>query len=167
MICFYEIDDDYIQYMQKIDSRVVSSKVGERNETRKYIGVLLHNKEYKYFIPLSSYKPEKYDLMHESHSFKKIGGLAVLRINNMIPVIDEVIHKIIFQDVVDEKYRHLLMNEYRLIKPREKEIRLSSRIVYYFQLKDENKDKPLYKLCCDFKALEEGAKEYSKKFVCS
>lgn len=71
MLNLYEIDDDYIEYLRGFDSKVLSSKQGNRKETRKYIGVLLHNKNYKYFIPLSSYKPETYDSMNESISFKK------------------------------------------------------------------------------------------------
>lgn len=55
----------------------------------------------------------------------------------------------------------LLQNEYRIIKAREREIRKDSRIVYFYRLKEENKDKGLYKICCDFKLLEEKANQYT------
>lgn len=162
MLNLYEIDDDYIEYLRGFDSKVLSSKQGNRKETRKYIGVLLHNKNYKYFIPLSSYKPETYDSMNESISFKKIKKMAVLRINNMIPVIDSVIHRVNFNSVADEKYRYLLYSEYRVLKPREREIRVDARIVYFYRLNDKNKGKSLYNMCCDFKLLESKADEYEK-----
>lgn len=162
MINIYEIDDDYIEYLRKFDKKVLSSKAGERKFTRKYVGILFHNKEQKYFIPLSSYKQEIYDKMYESLSFKKIGNMAVLRINNMIPVVDSVIHRINFSDEKDVHYRILLQNEYRIIKSREHEIRKDSRIVYHYRLNDANKGKGLYKICCDYRLLEEKSKEYNK-----
>lgn len=155
MIEFYEIDDEYIDYLQKFDSKIYSTKMGNRNHARKYIGVLFHNKNCKYIIPLSSYKPQTYDDMYESISFKKIANYAVLRINNMIPIIDSVIHKIDFSKETDERYKTLLQNEYRVIKSREKEIRRDSRIVYFYRLNDKNKNTKLYNICCNFVLLEE------------
>lgn len=162
MISLYEVEDDYIEYLSKFDEKVLSPKVGDRKFTRKYVGILFQNREYKYFIPLSSYKSEIYDSMYESPSLKKIGDIAVLRINNMIPVVDSVIHRINFSDEKDNQYRLLLQNEYRIIKSREREIRTDSRIVYHYRLNDKNKEKRLYKICCDFKLLEEKSKEYNK-----
>lgn len=162
MISLYEIDDNYIEYLRKFDKKVLSPKVEDRKYSRKYVGILLHNREFKYFVPLSSYKPELYDSMYESPSLKKIGNMAVLRINNMIPVVDDVIHRINFRAENDEKYKKLLQNEYRIIKSREREIRTDSRIVYYYRLNDKNKLKGLYNICCDFKLLEEKAIEYKK-----
>lgn len=160
MINLYEINDGYIEYLRKFDRKVLSTKAEDRKHTRKYIGVILNNREYNYFIPLSSYKPELYDHMYESPSLKKIGNMAVLRINNMIPVIDSVVHRVSFNKLKDEKYKILLQNEYRIIKRREREIRKDSRIVYYYRLNERNKNKGLYKICCDFKLLEEKSNEY-------
>lgn len=162
MISLYEIDDEYIEYLRKFDKRVLSTKMEDRHYSRKYVGILFHNKDVCYFIPLSSYKPETYDGMYESKSLKKIGDMAVLRINNMIPVIDGVVNRIDFSFVLDEKYKTLLQNEYRILKSREREIRTDSRIVYFYRLNEENKDKPLYQICCDFKLLEEKSKLYKK-----
>lgn len=164
MLSLYEIEDNYIEYLRGFDNKVLSSKAGYRKYTRKYVGILFNNKSMKYFIPLSSYKPETYDHMYESLSFKKIGDMAVLRINNMIPIIDSVVHRIDFKQEKDEKYKVLLQNEYRIIKSREREIRRDARIVYFYRLKEENKGKSLYKICCDFKMLEEKAKMYEKEW---
>ena len=68
--------------------------------------------------------------------------------------------KINFNSVSDIKYKNLLLSEYRVIKNREREIRIDSRIVYYYRLNDKNKDKKLYALCCDFKLLEEVSANY-------
>lgn len=160
MISFYEINDDYIDYLRQFDKKILSTKDGDRKYSRKYIGIMLHNRNYKYFIPLSSYKPETYDRMYESKSLKKIGNMAVLRINNMIPVIDEVIHRVDFNTISDPNYRYLLLSEYRIIKSREKEIRMDARIVYYYRLNNKNKGKGLYNLCCDYLLLEEKSTMY-------
>lgn len=165
MIGLYEIDDKYIEYLRQFDKKVLSPKTEDRKHTRKYIGVIFNNKEYQYFIPLSSYKPEVYDDMYESPSLKKIGDLAVLRINNMIPVIESVVHKINFSNEKDFKYRSLLQSEYRILKNREREIRTDSRIVYYYRTNEKNNNKGLYKICCDFKLLEEKSKEYEKMLI--
>lgn len=165
MISLYEVDDEYIDYLQKFDKNVLSTKADNRNQTRKYIGILLHNKNCMYFAPLSSYKPDVYDSMYESKSLKKIGNMGVLRINNMIPVFDKVIHKVDFSEVLDEKYRNLLLSEYRILKPREREIRTDSRIVYYYRTNNQNSGKKLYKICCDFKLLENKMIEYTCKFI--
>lgn len=160
MIRLYEIDDEYVEYLRKYDEKVLSPKVEDRKQTRKYIGVILNTQDFNYFIPLSSYKPETYDLMYESISLKKIEDMAVLRINNMIPVVKNVIHEINFSLVTDEQYRILLQNEYRIIKSREREIRTDARIVYSYRLNNKNKGKGLYKICCDFKLLENVAQKW-------
>lgn len=77
--------------------------------------------------------------MYESISLKKIKNMAVLRINNMIPVVDNVIHEINFNLISDKQYKTLLQNEYRIIKAREREIRTDARIVYFYRLNDNNK----------------------------
>lgn len=161
MIRLYEIDDEYVEYLRKFDEKVLSPKTEDRKQTRKYIGIILNTENFNYFIPLSSYKPETYDSMYESISLKKIEDMAVLRINNMIPVIDDVIHQINFSLIPDEQYRILLQNEYRVIKAREREIRTDARIVYFYRLNNKNKNKGLYKICCDFKLLENAAKKWT------
>lgn len=80
--------------------------------------------------------------------------MAVLRIDNMIPVDNSVIHRVDFRSVQDTKYRNLLQSEYRILKTREREIRTDARIVYFYRLNENNQNKKMYKMCCDFKALE-------------
>lgn len=160
MIRLYEIDDGYVEYLRKFDRKVLSPKTEDRKQTRKYIGIILNTQSFNYFIPLSSYKPETYDSMYESVSLKKIENLAVLRVNNMIPVVDNVVHEIKFSLVTDEQYKTLLQNEYRIIKNREREIRTDARIVYFYRLNNKNQNKGLYKICCDFKLLENAAQKW-------
>lgn len=160
MINFYDIDDQYIKYLRKYDYKVLSEKSEDRNQTRKYVGIVFVNKTFKYFIPLSSYKANTYDSMYESVSLKKIGKMAVIRINNMIPVVDEVINPIDFSLISDKSYKFLLQNEYQLIKPREKEIRRDARIVYHYRINETNEGKRLYNICCDFKLLEGAAQNW-------
>mgnify|MGYP000910979095 CR=1 FL=1 len=162
MIYFYEIDDEYINYMHLVDNKILLPKEKERKEMRKYIGVIILINGYKYYIPLSSYKPEVYDNMYESISLMKVKKMAVIRVNNMFPAIDEAVHPINFHDVKDEKYKYLLMAEYREIKTRENELRKNARIVYGHRINKNNKHKRLYGICCDFKKLELATSTYKK-----
>ena len=84
-IWFYEVTDDYIEYLKLYDRKVTSSKIQDRNHSRKYIGILLTINEHQYLAPLSSYK-EKHNLMKESVDFLKVKDYAVINLNNMIPV---------------------------------------------------------------------------------
>lgn len=162
MIELYSVDDEYVQYLINFDKRVLSPKIETRKQSRKYVGILHYNGDNKYLIPLSSYKPETYDKMYESKSLKKIGNMAVLRINNMIPVSEDVIHNVVIGSIPDKKYRDLLQSEYKIIKSREREIRTDARIVYFYRLNEKYKGKGLYNICCDFKLLEDALKKYNK-----
>ena len=160
MFWFYEIDDEYIDYLSEFDSKVFSAKLGNRKFTRKYIGIIFQVHNLQYFIPLSSYK-STYNNISESLCLKKIGKLAVLRINNMIPASLDVVNKIDFRSIADIKYKHLLESEYRIIRKRQKEIRRDALIVYHFRCDESKSDKKLYNLCCDFKLLEEKSLLYN------
>lgn len=116
-----------------------------------------------YFVPLSSYKPDKHDDMNEAIDFLKLRNYSVININNMIPVPTSEITYVNFKDEPDLKYKDLLGSEYRLIKAREQEILRNSRIVYNYRMDNKNKEKSLYKRCCDFKKLEEACVLYPVK----
>lgn len=92
----YEIDDDYRKYLSKHDSKV-SLKIG-----RRFMEIIIGLKEYTYFIPLTS-KPLRdngkrrntrttVEIYDES---KKL--IAVLLINNMIPVPNGAYKKLILK----------------------------------------------------------------------
>ena len=160
-IWFYEVTDDYIDYLRKFDKKVPNSKILDRKHTRKYIGVLFTINGFKYIAPLSSYI-DKHNSMKESIDFLKVKDYAVINLNNMIPVIDECISKVMFEEVSDEYYKDLLENEYKVIKTKKNQILKNANIVYN-QVTKYKKQKGLINRCCDFNLLEEKAEIYFQK----
>ena len=71
----------------------------------------------KYFAPLSSFK-SKHKRLSETVDFIKIGDMAVININNMIPVPEGVYVPKNPNLETDQQYRNLLNNETRIIKQR-------------------------------------------------
>lgn len=151
-IKFYEIDNEYIEYLSKHEVHLFKNKKpGQLNE-RKYIGIVLNVNDFKYFVPLSSYK-DKHELIKEGIDFIKIKHYAVLNINNMFPVPEGKYTYINFSKVKDDKYKQLLLREYRVIKSIQDKIRKNAAIVYQHKIKNAN-ETLLAKRCNDFLRLE-------------
>lgn len=168
---FYEVDEDYIDYLRNFDERVAMPKKGDRTQSRKYVGILFKINDFNYFVPLSSYKEHLHDQFGERHDFIKITEknpknkyqkYAVLYLNNMIPVPDNALISFdITTDVSDPQYSNLLKREYLVCVDKTKQIRESSRIVY--NTRKELPDGKLGKRCCDFLLLEEKCLAYKNE----
>ncbi len=135
----------------------MNKKPNQKNE-RKYIGIVFEINGFNYFAPLSSYK-SKHDKMKESVDFIKISNYAVININNMFPVPDSERKYVNISCEKDEKYRTLLLAEYRIIKSIQNKICKNAQTVYSIKLR-EGDASPLSKRCNDFKLLENACKEY-------
>ncbi len=101
---FYEVKDEYIEYLSKYDSNIMNSKIKERKFKRKYIGILFEINNVLYIAPLSSYK-EKHNKMKERIDFIKIGNKSVINLNNMFPVNEKNIERVDIERERDENYR--------------------------------------------------------------
>lgn len=162
MLDIYEINDDYISYVESLDNRVAYSKKGNRTFKRKYVGIVLQINDCDYFVGLSSFKP-KHRNMKESLDFIKVGKFAVINLNNMIPVPSTEVTLITINNIQDIKYKKLLMKEYQIIKKMESNIQKKAERLYKHRIKFDNT--PLSKRCCDFKLLEEKMKEYNPNLI--
>ena len=78
----YYLDENYINYLRKFDSRVAYNK----KMTRPYIGVVYTLNGLNYFAPLSSPKPKHLKMSDKAIDIFKIrnGELGIININNMI-----------------------------------------------------------------------------------
>lgn len=153
---FYEVEDDYIEYLSKFDIKIMYSKRENRKFKRKYIGILFQISNKYYIAPLSSFK-EKHRGIKERIDFIKIGDKAVINLNNMFPVRLEQIKKVEIEEEKDYNYKELLRNEYKLCVPKFKKIIVNANILY--------RQVTIYKMkiserCCDFKLLEEKCELY-------
>lgn len=99
---WYVVDKKYINYLTQFDSRVGYVEYGER--LKLHVGILLTIGDFHYYVPISSAKP-KHQKMSNSLDFHKLqdestGYLyAVLNINNMIPVPDNCLTQLKYNQV--------------------------------------------------------------------
>lgn len=147
----YYINEDYINYLRKFDSRVAYNK----NESRPYIGIVYQYHGIFYFAPLSSPKTKHLKMNKHMVDIWKIedGKLGIVNFNNMIPCDMNVLIEAIPR-IKDLKYKKLLENQISSINAnRDKllhKIELFRRKYDHRQLQEN-----IMKRCCDFILLEE------------
>lgn len=152
----YEIDSNYVKYLSNIQEHLFISDKDKSN--RKYIGIILEINGFKYFAPLSSFKP-KHEKMSEGVDFIKIKDYAVININNMIPVPDGQYHMIDINGVTDPHYKFLLQAEAREINRQRNRILKNADIIYQHKLR-HGETTSLAKRTNDFLKLETACKMY-------
>ena len=76
MLKLFTIKDEFIDYLRKFDSRVLSNKQGKR----PYVGIVCEINDSKYYVPLMSPKP-KHLTMNNTKDFHKISGGKLGAIN--------------------------------------------------------------------------------------
>lgn len=158
----YYIDDKYIDYLRTFDEKVALNK----NKTRPYIGIVLSINGSNFYAPLSSPKP-KHIKMKNALDFRKIDGgrLGAINFNNMIPVSEEALTRIIIKDVLDDEYRNLLFEQYEELLKDEANIKNTAYILYKILKSDDiklnNYQVSLKKRCTNIKLLESIYKDFS------
>ncbi len=85
--------------------------------------------------------------------------MAVINLNNMFPVPEDIYSLKNPKTENDLQYRTLLNNEIRVIRKKEEQIINNAKAVYNHKLTNDGKSK-LSQRCNDFKLLEEKCKEY-------
>ena len=169
---WYVVDKKYINYLTQFDSRVGYVEYGER--LKLHVGILLTIGDFHYYVPISSAKP-KHQKMSNSLDFHKLqdestGYLyAVLNINNMIPVPDNCLTQLKYNQVEsfrsfsNEKkitdYVYLLQKEKALID--NVQDTLQNKVLKLYQKCIAKPDFSLAVRCWNFKTLEEKYSSYS------
>ena len=150
----YRIDDDYLDYLSKKETRIPQRK--KTGNTRPFVGVVYTINNLEYFAPLSS------QLHNKQSDFKVIIAnehKATVRFAYMFPIAKDCIIEIDFTEEYkkDRKYTALLMNEARYIDQHKEDIyKIASRTYKFNVTKRYGYDK----FCCDFLLLEELARNY-------
>jgi len=168
---WYIIDKNYVEYLRIHDNNV--QNIVYEDKVKPYIGIILNINDFNYYVPVSSVKP-RHQNMKNSIDFFKIEDekrlFGVLNINNMIPVYEEYITNLNYREI--DKYRSfqsetektnyisLLTKELSIINMNEDLILKSASRLY--EIKNDHPDSKLSMRCCNFKLLEEKAKEYKK-----
>lgn len=154
----YEIDSAYIKYLTTFEEHLFRNKKITQDFSRKYVGIILEINGFKYFAPLSSFKP-KHKRLCETVDFIKIGIYAVLNLNNMFPAPMNLCKNVSIENIQNEHYRNLIRAEYRIIKQKTELITENAKSVYERKMINDGKSK-LSQRCNDFKLLEQKCREY-------
>lgn len=148
MLKFYDIDENYVKYLQKIDKQVPNICYETNN---KFVcGIVLKVNDINYYAPISHMTTKQQTNMQ---IFDGKVPIATIRFSFMIPAYDEVLMQKKFAEIakVNSKYADLLGAEYRYCVSHEKEINEKALAVYKIGC---NKNHRLNYTCCDFKKLE-------------
>lgn len=154
----YEIDSSYIEYLSNFEEHLFKNKKITQDFSRKYIGIILEINGFKYFAPLSSFKP-KHRRLCETVDFIKVGIYAVINLNNMFPAPLILCKSVKIENIKNEHYKNLVRAEYRIIKQKTEQIINNAKDVYNHKMINDGKSK-LSQRCNDFKNLEVKCKEY-------
>lgn len=157
---FYTVTEEYMIYLKKYDEKVMDNR-GVKNK-RPYIGVLFEIDRKKYLAPLSSPKP-KHLTMKNSLDFVKInqGKFGVINLNNMFPVVEEVITEKNINLEKDNKYKELLVNQLdwcNKMENRDNIYRKAEKL--YKEILNKKEQSRFWNRCCNFSLLEEKAIEF-------
>ena len=166
---WYLVDKDYINYLKSFDAKVGDVDYGE--SIKPYIGIVFEMNDTNYYVPISSAKA-KHHSMSNSVDFLKVevAGrlLAVINLNNMIPVPDKCLTLIKYDEVANYRhfstnkekvdYVYLLQLEKKFLDANEETIKEKAEKLY--NKRNKNPKSNLAKRCCDFQMLEEKSKNW-------
>lgn len=149
MLKFYDIDKDYVKFLQKYDRQVPNIEYSTNN---KFVcGIVLHINGQDYYAPVSHMTDKQQTNLQIFDNHKPI---STIRFSFMIPATKDVVVEKNFKDIskVDKSYADLLQAEYIYCVKHEDEILNKALSVYKIGC---NKNHRLNYTCCNFKLLEE------------
>lgn len=160
---FYNIKDDYIQFLRTFDTKVAENK----HESRPYVGVVFQIGVIEYYAPFTSPKL-KHQKMKNGKDFRKIkqGKYGAINFNNMIPVPHSAL---LLKDInaePDQQYKRLLQNQFVAIKDDWDAIQKTAKnlrnLVFTPDEKLGNYDRQVKARCCNLVLLESVFCNYEK-----
>lgn len=156
MLKFYDIDEDYVKYLQTIDKQIPNIHYCSNN---KFIcGIVLEMNGVKYYAPISHMTQKQQTNLIIYDNGKPISSI---RFSFMLPAYEDVLTMKNFKEIakVDAAYANLLASEYNYCLDIEEDISKKALSVYKIGC---NKQHRLNYTCCDFKKLEENYMKYKK-----
>ncbi len=177
----YEIDSQYMEYLHKVDSKVLMHN--RENHSRKFVAIKVLINGYKYFVPLSS--PDQRDYYNDENGQKRVqftrvptikrifngnptveSYLGKLLFNNMIPVPEGYYHEFNVFLEKDLKYKGLLIDQVQILRSRKNQEDILKRAQIVYKLKRRNSSYSYIKLATvDFELLERNCDEWNKMFI--
>lgn len=165
----YTLDVNYVAELAKVDSKVMSVSPQQKKDNRPFVGVVVICNGKRYCIPLTSPKP-KHQKMKDGLDFFRLFDnkgklLGAMNLNNMIPVDDRLIKKIILlpfptDSPQDIKYKDLLNDQLDWCNNNRKEIFKKASRLYDVVTRHYKGNERIVSRCCDFKKLEAALEQY-------
>lgn len=161
---FYDVNTEYINYLKSIEiakrgfTRVPD--IEYKNKKKMVCGVVLEINDFKYYVPISSYKIQQKNnilIRLNDDKFNPIKGS--LRFNYMFPIADEYITQRDFSKETPGR-AEFLRRQWIYCNSIEKEIADMAQNTYNSVI--NNHDLSLIHASCDFKLLEEACRNYSE-----
>ena len=152
LISFYDIDEDYVRWLQKIDCQIPN--ITYRSNSKFLCGTVFEIGDVKYYAPISSNKTVfRTSFPIKDNSLPSCPILSTIRFCFMIPAIESVLTKKDFRviRINNSNYANLLEKEWNYCKTNEALIKKKALSVYNIGC---NKNHKLNYTCCDFKKLE-------------
>lgn len=189
-IGIYSVSDRYITYLRSDErlKNVLENEEETRTHTRKYLGVVLKNDNFNYFIPFSS--PKRKDYIEAPDGTKQVRQSIIpiirmtsqdsitgevelkgtLKLNNMIPVPDSELMSYDVSQETDIGYRQVVNKEWEFIRRHLNIIRKNARVLYNQKTKSDilfaEKKKPGYlDNTVDFQYAESKCREFQAQLV--
>lgn len=154
MLAFYDVNEDYVNFLKTIDPKIPNIKYDTNN---KFVcGVVLDVNGIQYYAPVShmNKKQQTNFLIYQGDR-----AIASVRFSFMFPAPMEVLTKKDFKAIsqYDSQYANLLATELSYCSSHSEALMKKALSVYKIGC---NKDHVLNKVCCDFPALEQGYMNY-------
>jgi protein AbiQ len=152
---FYEVNEDYVSYLQKVDSKIPNISYASNN---KFVcGIMFEICGINYFAPVSSFQRKQ----QTNYLIKHPKGyvLSSIRFSFMFPVPNT---EISIKNIKNERpdYRRLLNHERDFCINNQLDIIKSAIHIYNGVI--NNKSELLTQVCCDFKKLEIAYRNWNK-----
>ena len=159
MLKFYDIDKNYIKFLQKYDSQVPNIEYSTNNKFVCGIVLNIEESNMDYYAPIShmTNKQQTNLLIYDNNT-----PISSIRFSFMIPAINDVLTEKDFKKVseTDQNYADLLNSEYRYCVGHKSDILAKALKVYRIGC---NKNHRLNYTCCDFKLLESALEIYKSQ----
>ena len=173
LLNLYTVNIKYNRDLHNADDNVMSISPQIGKDSRVFIGIVILINSRKYCIPLTSYK-EKFDIKskedfikipHPNNKNEKGAPrtIAVLNLNNMIPVADFLIQKVDLSK--KQPKQNLMINELKWCRENSQVIINRANKIYNKVTLTPEKDTHLVRRCCNFKKLEEVLEKWIEKEV--
>lgn len=148
MLKFYDINKDYVKFLQSYDRQVPNIEYSTNN---KFVcGIVLEIEGINYYAPVSHMTNKQQTNLQ---IFDNGIPISTIKFSFMIPAYDNVLTVKNFKEIsaIDKNYANLLYAEYMYCVKHKDDILKKAHSVYQIGC---NKNHKLNYTCCDFKLLE-------------